>query len=188
MRKKLPKSNWNNAKCIEDRRMGRINEKWFDEWLVEKDFFKTDWETRKECKTNWDIIDYKSDPNELDKQIRYIELKSRKNRVDSFWDTMIGENKLIEARKLMDKGFKVYFFFLFTGKSCKERELYFFDSEKCRYELYKEPSKGLYCSIKLAGTTRRGKWEKKPHLFIPYKLLHSVKKYDDIMDYHRKQK
>jgi len=185
MRKKLPKSNWNDAESIKDRQMGRTNENWFEKWLVEKDFFKTSWETRKCGRTNWDIIDYKSIPDDDDNQVRMIELKSRRNKVDSFWDTMIGENKLIEARKMMDKGYKVYFFFLFTGKKGNERELYFFDSEKCRYALYH--NKGLNCNIKVAGTDRRGKKEFKPHLFIPHKLLHNVKDYIDIMDYHRKR-
>ncbi len=185
MRKRLPKSNWNDAVCIKDRAMGRDNENWFENWLITTDFFKTNWETRKGCRTNWDIIDYKSEPDEDDPMIRMIELKSRRNRVDDFWDTMIGENKLIEARKMMEKGYKVYFFFLFTSKKGDERELYFFDSEKCRYGLYH--NKGLNCTLKDAGTTRRGKREIKKHLFIPHKLLHNVKDYKDIMEYHRKR-
>jgi len=181
----LPKRNWNNAKCVKDRAMGKDNESWFEKWLTGSDFFKTDWETRKGCRTNWDIIDYKSVPDNDDKQVRMIELKSRRNKVDDFWDTMIGENKLIEARKMMEEGYKVYFFFLFTGKGGNERELYFFDTEKCRYDLYK--NKGLNCKIEDAGTTKRGKREIKPHLFIPYRLLHNVKDYIDIMEYHRKR-
>lgn len=183
MRKKLPKSNWNNAESIKDRQMGRRNENWFEKWLVNEDFFKTSWETRKGH--NWDIIDYKSEPDDDDTQVRMIELKSRRKKVDDFWDTMIGENKLIEARKMMDKGYKVYFFFLFTGKMGNEKELYFFDSEKCRYALYR--NKGLNCRLDNGGTTRRGKKEEKMHLYIPHKLLHNVKDYKDIMEYHRKR-
>jgi len=180
MRKKLPKSNWNDDECIKDRQMGRTTESWFDNWLETNDFFKTDWETR-QGKTNWDIIDYQSCPDKRDNQLRYIELKSRRTTFTQYWDTMIGENKLIEARELMNKGAKVYFFFLFTGKYGKERELYFYDTEKSRYALQK------YCRISKGGTNRRGTEEYKNHMFIPQPCLHKVSDYKDIFDYHNKK-
>ena len=175
----LPNANWNDLQCVKDRKMGRINENWFETWLEESGFFKTDWETRK-CKTNWDIIDYKSIPDKDDKIIRYIEVKSRRKRLNDHYDTMIGKNKLDEARVLMEKGCKVYFFFLFTGKYNKEKELYFYDAENCRKKLQ------YRCTIRNGGTDKRGKSEYKPHLYIPVAFLHSVKQYKDIMHYHRK--
>jgi hypothetical protein len=59
------------------------------------------------------IIDFIDDESKI-----VIELKGRRCRKHQYNDTMIGTNKLYEAKKYIDKGYSCYFAFSFIDKLC----------------------------------------------------------------------
>jgi len=167
--------NWNNPIHQKHQLQGANSEKWFEKWL-EEGYIDRDWELTEG--KNWKQIDYRS-MKEDDKCRIYLELKGRNVKVDTFSSTMIGYNKLIKARKYLDMGAEVYFFFLFRGKSGKETNLFFYDARRCWKGLEKFVIKDI------GGTNKRGCDEYKDHLYIPCKYLTKVEKYKDMSDYHK---
>ena len=99
--RKLPAS-YNNVVSKKDRKLGRKKENRFEIWLKKSQFFP---DTSFDKTTGWNEMDYVNE----DKTI-YIELKGRRCNKYDYDTTMIGHNKYIKARKLIMKGFKVYFF------------------------------------------------------------------------------
>lgn len=88
----------------------------------------------------------------IDKELKLLfELKSRRNIKSQYKDTMIGENKIIEGNKMIDKGYKVYFIFDFID--CIEY-----------YELIKKIPDNW---MRKGGRTDRGKIEIKNYCYIP---------------------
>ena len=79
------------------------------------------------------------------------ECKARRNKKDTYPTTMVGENKIIEAERLSQKGYEVIFFFNFTDG------LYYFK--------YSDFSK-IDSHKKIGGTYRRGLREMKMYRYI----------------------
>jgi len=173
MIRKNIKPKWNNAVHQKDTKSGADNELWFEEWLCDG-FIDRDWNTVDGF--NYRVLDYNSE-YEKGKCNIFLELKSRNIDYDTFYSTMIGENKLKTARKKLDKGDQVYFFFLFVGKYGTKKDLYFYDVSRS----HKKLEKG--CRIEVGGTNKRGTDEYKNHLYIPIKFLESVKSYKNMEEY-----
>jgi len=163
-----------NKIYIKQRRDGDSAEKWFEKWL-ENGYIDRDWEL---TTTGWKVIDYVSAKEEGKNRV-YIEMKGRNISIHNYRTTMIGESKIKKARKYLDQGADVYFFFLFRGKAGNERELYFYDARRCWKGLEK------HCIIDMGGTNKRGVNEYKNHLYIPCSFLTKVEKYKDMEEYHK---
>tara|TARA_R110002049_G_scaffold87992_3_gene222602 strand:+ start:2938 stop:3474 length:537 start_codon:yes stop_codon:yes gene_type:complete len=173
MIRKNTKPAWNNVVHQKDTKTGATSELWFEEWLSDG-FIDRDWTCIDGF--NWKRLDYDS-VYEKGKCNIFLELKSRNIDINSFKTTMIGESKLKAARKKLDKGAQVYFFFLFLGQNGSKKDLYFYDVSRSHKKLEK------YCRINTGGTNKRGVNEYKNHLYIPVKFLESVKKYKNMEEY-----
>tara|TARA_R100000808_G_C2100261_1_gene117584 strand:+ start:419 stop:826 length:408 start_codon:yes stop_codon:yes gene_type:complete len=88
---------WNIGKKIEDALLPTLNEE------LECDFIRSD--------DIFDIIDFK----DSDKKIA-VEVKGRRIKSTQYEDTIITKGKIMEGYKLMDSGWSVYYFFVFTDK------------------------------------------------------------------------
>jgi len=100
----------------------------------------------------YSIFDYVGDDD------CFVELKTRRNTKDKYYDTMVGYNKLVEAEK-MDKS--VYFFFCFTDG------LFFW-----RYN--KDDILNGNVEIRTGGRNDRGRPEFKNYAFIKTNILSKV--------------
>tara|TARA_Y100001963_G_scaffold29518_1_gene40168 strand:+ start:1020 stop:1610 length:591 start_codon:yes stop_codon:yes gene_type:complete len=154
--RKLPAS-YNHSASQKDRKLGARKEKRFELWLKNSQFFP---DKSFDKTTGWNEMDYVSDCKTI-----YIELKGRRCNKYDYDTTMIGHNKYIKARKLIMKGFKVYFFFSFRDRVC----------------FYPVPIMlPSAVDIRDGGTWRRGCDEVKKHLYIPVGLLYDVKDFPSI--------
>lgn len=142
--------NFNHINCKKDRRLGFKKENKFEKWLCERDWFPGVFEKNK----GWSVLDYTN----IEEKI-IIELKGRRCEKYTYDTTIIGYNKYLKARKLMGKGYKVFFFFSFSDRLC------FYEVPTILPDIIK---------IKDAGTSRRGKAEYKKHLYIPTLMLYDV--------------
>ena len=93
--------------------------------------------------------------NEEEKII--IELKTRRNTKHKYDTTMVGYNKIIEAQRLKQEGWSVYFTFNFTDALC------FYDYNTTDESWKKE-----------GGRKDRGRPEYKQYYYIPVNLLHTI--------------
>ena len=89
-----------------------------------------------------------------------IELKSRRIYKEMHYDTMIGYNKVIRGKDIINAGYRVYFVFSFKDG------LYY-------YELKEDNIKKKW--IKMGGRCDRGKSEIKRYCYIPTHLLTNIK-------------
>ena len=85
-----------------------------------------------------------------------IELKTRRNAKDQYPTTMVGHNKVIGGKKLMEEGYEIYFVFKFTDG------LYY-------YQLNENSDDE--CTVSKGGRRDRGRIEMKDYYFIPVELL-----------------
>ena len=103
---------------------------------------------------NFDFID--------EKQEIYIELKSRRCKIDTYKTTMIGMNKLNMSKILHRKKNNIYFCFYFTDIDYSTTELYYW-----KYNI-DELDQLIY---KNRGRVDRGKRDIKKYAYIPVDLL-----------------
>ena len=103
---------------------------------------------------NFDFID--------DKQEIYIELKSRRCKIDIYNTAMVGMNKINMAKILSRKKKNVYFCFYFTDIDYSAAELYYW-----KYNIV-ELDKVIF---KNGGRIDRGKKEIKKYAYIATNLL-----------------
>ena len=154
--RKLPKS-FNHIKSVEDRRYGDRYEKIFHTIINQWCDCKFDG-----GKTGWEAIDFKNKENKIG-----IELKSRRIKKFQYDDIMISYSKYDAARKLMRKGYAVYFFWKFTDKLC----------------FWKVPALLKGYRIEDGGTDKRGSRERSKCLYIPMTELLDFKDYPTYIDY-----
>ena len=151
---KTPKTYY-HPNAVADRKLVKQLENKFEDWLKISNWFEAEFDLKEG--TNWKQLDYKTMPDEPKKI--FIELKGRRCKKWKYNTTIIGHNKYIKARKMMMKGYTVFFFFQFKD-------------ELCFYEVPMILPKSI--EIKLAGTNKRGSPEYKDHLYIPIPLLKNV--------------
>ena len=166
MNKTKKTKTYNHYNSIADRKLGNKLEKEFETWLVNKNWFGAKFDLGK---TDWCVIDYKTKTTEKKKIL--VELKGRRVRKHQYPTTIIGHNKYVKARKMMLKGYKVFFFFRFTDR------LSFYE---CPLEL---PNS---IEVKVGGTNKRGKPEYKDHLYIPIEMLKDVLDFPSYDNYNSK--
>ncbi len=154
--RKLPKT-FNHVKSVEDRKYGDRYEKVFHTLIDEWCDCKFD-----DGKTGWEPIDFKNKENKIG-----IELKSRRIKKFQYDDIMISYSKYDAARKLMRKGYAVYFFWKFTDKLC----------------FWKVPALLKGYRIEDGGTDKRGSRERSKCLYIPMTELLDFKDYPTYIDY-----
>ena len=113
--------------------------------------------------TGWGQLDFLNKENKI-----AVEIKKRRIKKFAFRDIIIGLNKYHAARKLMRKGYKVYFFWKFQDCLC----------------FWKVPII-LPSTIKIenGGTTRRGANETSQCLYIPMSDLLNYKDFPTYIDY-----
>lgn len=109
----------------------------------------------KETEGDRDPFDYIDTKNKV-----IIELKSRRNTKEQYYDTMVGNNKILTGLNLIKKGFKVYFCFQFTDG------LFY-------YELTDETHNKTW--IRAGGRKDRGSYEINQYYFIPNKILTKIR-------------
>ena len=97
--------------------------------------------------TQYNTFDYQGDN-------KYIELKSRNNKIDKYDKTMVGYNKIIRASTILED---VYFFFWFTDGL-----------------FYWKFNRDIDLEVKRAGRQDRGKFEYNNYAFIPTTLLTKI--------------
>jgi hypothetical protein len=85
-----------------------------------------------------------------------VEVKERKNIINKYPTTMIGENKFIKAKDYFDRGYKVLFVFKFTDG------IYYY--EYCDEKL----------KIDIGGRCDRGRPEYKNYVYIDINKLKSL--------------
>lgn len=102
----------------------------------------------------FDEFDFIDEDNKI-----MIELKSRRIDKDMYYDTMIGLNKVLKGKDIINDGYRVYFVFSF-----KDGVYY--------YELKKDNI--LKKWIKKGGRYDRGKTEIKKYCYIPTHLLTNI--------------
>jgi len=88
-----------------------------------------------------------------------IELKSRRNTKEQYYDTMIGHNKILTGFKHIKNGYKVYLCFQFTNGL-----FYYQLDEKTYNENW----------VRLGGRRDRGSIESSQYCFIPNKILTQI--------------
>ena len=152
--RKIPKT-YNHSQSIIDRKLGDKLERKFETWLVAENWFNADFDLGKS--PGWKELDYKT-TNDEPKKI-FLELKGRRVRKHQYPTTIIGHNKYIKARKMMMKGYEVYFFFQFKDRLCF-------------WQVPMILPEGV--EVKIAGTNKRGRPEYKDHLYIPIAYLYDV--------------
>lgn len=103
-------------------------------------------EHMRKSKKQYAIIDFFSNKYKVK-----AEVKGRRNTHQYYPTTMIGENKIKEAERLLSNGWEVFFLFDFTDKLC-----YFKISEL----------KNLRSTLKMGGTYRRGLREWKLYRWV----------------------
>ena len=108
----------------------------------------------KKSRKQYSILDFFSNKYKVK-----AEVKGRRNTKDYYPTTMIGENKILEAERLVKAGYEVFIFFDFTDKLC-----YFKMTEFNKLRSYKN----------MGGTLRRGIKDKKLYRYINI---------DDLTDY-----
>ena len=158
---KKNQENWENPKCIADRRMGDTTERYFLPRL--NNWFNTKFD---DDKTGWRVFDLMDTKNKIG-----VELKTRRCSSKAYENTMIGRSKWNESRRLAVKGYKTYLFIKFTDG------VKFFQFPIMLQD-------GMF--IKDGGCYNRGKPEIKEHLYIPMKLFNDIKDYKNIIDYLEK--
>ena len=131
---------------FKDRQFGRENE----------DKLLNTFQEKFACKLNkaidrYSIFDYSSDDC-------FVELKTRKNTKDKYKDTMVGNNKIINAEKINKP---VYFCFSFTDG------LYY-------WKYNKDDLKNGNVEIRQGGRCDRGRDEYKDYAFIKTNLLEKI--------------
>ena len=89
---------WNIGKQIEDELLPKINNAFNADFKRSSDIF--------------DILDFKDD---IKKQI--VEVKGRRNTSTQYNDTIITVGKVTESLMEIERGYDVYFFFVFTDKT-----------------------------------------------------------------------
>ena len=105
------------------------------------------------------------------KETKFHNWLKKSNKFD-FDTTMIGHNKYIKARKLIMKGYKVYFFFAFRNMTC----------------FYPVPIMlPSAVQIRDGGTYKRGVKEIKKHLYIPTSLLFDCQDFNSILEFNSYQ-
>jgi hypothetical protein len=89
-----------------------------------------------------------------------IELKSRRNTKEQYYDTMIGHNKILNGFNHIKNGYKVYLAFQFTNGL-----------------FYCQLSKDTYnkSSIRKGGRTDRGSFEINEYCYMPTDLLTKIR-------------
>ena len=114
-------------------------------------------------KTGWEQIDFINKENKI-----AIEVKRRRIRKHQYHDILISYSKYEAARKLMRKGYKVFFFWKFTDRLC----------------FWQVPTIiPHYCRIAMGGTFRRGCDETNKCLYIPMDYLNDFKEFPSYIDY-----
>jgi hypothetical protein len=131
---------------IEDLSFGEKNEIKFKKFIQEKENIKVN-----KFRDKYSELDFRCDK-------RLMELKSRKNSYNRYWDTMCGYNKIIKARKKIAKGYSVEIYFLFTDG------------------LYKWDFKENDFDVRKGGRNDRGEWEEKDYAYIPITSLELISK------------
>ena len=101
------------------------------------------------------------------------EVKGRRNSKYKYPTTMIGENKIKEAQRLLEKGYEVFFFFDFTDKLC-----YFKISELDTLRSF----------LKMGGTYKRGLREWKLYRWVNVNDLTDISNYDEPIYYNKTKK
>ena len=104
---------WNLGQQIEDKTLPHINKHY-------------ECQFEKNLNDIFDVLDFK---DEINKKI--VEIKGRRNRSDTYEDTMISSIKITEGMKQIDLGYRVFFVFVFTDKTM-EIELKEDQEWKCR--------------------------------------------------------
>lgn len=155
--KKLPKS-FKSSKAGEDRRYGDVYEKRFETLINNWCNCKFNGGT-----TGWEQIDFINKENKIG-----IEIKRRRIRKFQYPTIMISYSKYTAARKLMLKGYKVYFFWKFTDRLC----------------FWQVPTI-IPPTIKIrnGGTFRRGYDETNDCMYIPMEDLNDFNEYPTYIDY-----
>ena len=105
----------------------------------------------RKSKKEFAVIDFYSNKYKVK-----AEVKGRRNTQYHYPTTMIGENKIKEAQRLMANGWEVFFFFDFTDKLC-----YFKITDL----------QNIRSSLKMGGTWRRGLREWKLYRWIDVRDL-----------------
>ena len=160
---RLP-STYNHSVAIKDRKLGNKKETKFHNWLKKSNFFP---DSSFDKIKGWSEMDFVDDSGTI-----YIELKGRRCNKFDFDTTMIGHNKYIKARKLIMKGYKVYFFFAFRNMTC----------------FYPVPIMlPSAVQIRDGGTYKRGVKEIKKHLYIPTSLLFDCQDFNSILEFNSYQ-
>ena len=94
----------------------------------------------------------------------YIEIKSRRCKIDTYNSSMVGMNKLNKAKILSRKNYTIYFFFYFTNTDFSECDLYYWKFNILDFDNY------IIC--KNGGRTDRlEQKEIKKYAYIPTNLL-----------------
>lgn len=153
--------NWNNPRCIADRKLGDTTERYFVPML--NDWFNCNFNIDK---TGWRVFDLIDPINKIG-----VELKTRRCKSDKYHHTMVGKSKWDESRKLGTKGYKTYLFIKFTDK------VVFFQFPVMLGE-------GMF--FKEGGCYHRGRPELKEHLYIPMEYFNDLRDFPNIIDYLEK--
>ena len=92
---------------------------------------------------NFDFID--------DKQEIYIELRSRRCKIDTYDTTMVGINKINMAKILRRKEKHMYFFFYFTDINYCDTEIYYwkYNIDECDKLIFKNGRRKDRSKLKL---------------------------------------
>jgi len=131
---------------IKDLNFGKKNEIKFQNYIEDSEKIKL-----KRFRDKYSELDFRCDK-------RLIELKSRTNRYNRYWDTMCGFNKIEKARKKIKRGYSVEIYFLFTDG------------------LYKWDFKENDFNVRKGGRNDRGEWEEKDYAYIPITSLELISK------------
>ena len=110
--------------------------------------------TKLDYYNNFDFID--------DKQEIYIELKSRRCKIDTYDTSMVGMNKINMAKIMTRKKKDVYFCFYFTDIDYSTAELYYwkYNNQELNQLIFKD-----------GGRLDRNQREIKKYAYIPTNLL-----------------
>jgi hypothetical protein len=155
--RKLPKT-YHTEVAGHDRKYGDTYEVKFNKII--NNWFNCTFEKER---SGWGAIDFFNKENKV-----AVEIKRRRINKGQFYDIIIGYNKYIAARKLMAKGYKVYFFWKFKDRLC----------------FWNVPIKlPDYVRIEKGGTYRRGSNETSDCLYIPMDKLHDWRDFPSYIDY-----
>ncbi len=155
--KKLPKS-YHTEVAGRDRKYGDAYEVKFNKLI--NTWFDCPFEKER---SGWGTIDFFNKDNKV-----AVEVKRRRINKGQFYDIIIGYNKYRAARKLMRKGYKVYFFWKFKDRLC------FWNVPTILPD---------YVKIAKGGTYRRGNNETSDCLYIPMDKLEDWKDFPSYIDY-----